>query len=72
MKDTNEHRILKLERTVDILRFHLLNSIEQSYALAADLAQIKGVKQSEDQLCTKILSEFNTLSTLQPCCRSKQ
>lgn len=68
----SDKRIEKLERTVDILRFHLLNTLEQSYALAAELAELKDRKQSEDSICTKILQEFNTLSTLNPVHRKEK
>ncbi|WGV25990.1 hypothetical protein [Halotia branconii] len=63
-KDPTQQRLDKLERTVDILRSHLLIALETNYALASELAELKGRQQDKDLICTRILSEFNTLSTL--------
>ncbi|WP_445626454.1 hypothetical protein [Nostoc sp. DSM 114167] len=63
-KDSTQERLVKLERTVDILRWHLLSTLELTYALAAELAEAKGRQQSSDPTCTKLLAEFNTLNTL--------
>ncbi|MBN3943489.1 MAG: hypothetical protein V7L21_29530 [Nostoc sp.] len=63
-KDPTQERLDKLERTVDNLRHHLLSTLELTYALAAELAEAKGVEQSFDPICTKLLAEFNTLTTL--------
>ncbi|MEH2145303.1 hypothetical protein [Nostoc sp.] len=63
-KDPTQERLDKLERTVDFLRWHLLSTLELTYALAAELAETKGRKQSVDPTCAKLLAEFNTVSTL--------
>ncbi len=63
-KDPTQERLDKLERTVDSLRWHLLSTLELTYALAAELAEIKGREQSKDPICTKLLAEFTTLNTL--------
>ncbi|MDZ8135134.1 MAG: hypothetical protein RM049_13560 [Nostoc sp. DedQUE04] len=63
-KDLTQERLDRLERTVDFLRRHLLSTLELTYALAAELAETKGREQSKDPICTKLLAEFNTLSTL--------
>jgi regulator of replication initiation timing len=64
--DQTEQRIKKLERTVDSLRLHLLKALELNYALAAELAQLKGQRQDTDPICIKAISEFTTLNTLRP------
>ncbi|MEH2190283.1 MAG: hypothetical protein V7K64_29625 [Nostoc sp.] len=63
-KDITQERLDKLERTVDFLRWHLLSTLELTYALAAELAETKGQEQSKDPICTKLLAEFTTLNTL--------
>ncbi|MGF1989101.1 MAG: hypothetical protein RMY62_014680 [Nostoc sp. ZfuVER08] len=68
-KDPTQERLDKLERTVDALHHHLLSTLELTYALAAELAEAAGRKQSEDATCTKILAEFNIIKSLKPISR---
>ena len=63
-KDPTQERLDKLERTVDNLRHHLLSTLELTYALAAELAEAKGVEKSRDPICTQAIAELNTLNTL--------
>ena len=63
-KDPNQQRLEVLERTVDNLRHHLVSTLELTYALAAELAEAKGIEKSRDAICTQALAELNTLNTL--------
>ncbi|MFN6484623.1 MULTISPECIES: hypothetical protein [unclassified Nostoc] len=65
-KDPTQQRIERLERTVNALHYHLVTTLELTYALAAELAKSNGRKQSQDATCTKILAEWNTIKGLNP------
>ncbi|WP_143854197.1 hypothetical protein [Nostoc sp. 'Peltigera membranacea cyanobiont' 210A] len=65
-KDPTQQRIEKLERTVNALHHHLLSTLELTYILSTELASAKGRVPSEDGTCTRILAEYNIISSLHP------
>ncbi len=64
--DEPTQRIERLELRTDILRWVLLNTQQQAYALAVELAELKEEKPSEDEICKEILEQYNNLNTLPP------
>ncbi|AFY43638.1 hypothetical protein [Nostoc sp. PCC 7107] len=66
LQKTPEQRIEKIERFVDILRWQLINSLEASYALAAELAILKGQSPDSNEICLKLRREYDALNTLRP------
>ncbi|WP_414587433.1 hypothetical protein [Scytonema sp. PCC 10023] len=62
--DKSTERIEQLESRIDILRWFLLHTQQQTYALAVELAELKGQELSENEICKEILEQYNNLNTL--------